>query len=234
MRALHGLLALAARQHGHRRHRRASRKTLELQGVGYRAQRRAARPGPRGRATRIRSQVEAAGGHRASRSRARRGCTSPASTRSWSARWRRTSARCASRSRTRARASATGRARAPEGRQGRQGGQVDEVIKTRRRGAHRAQATRAASARRWPGRPSGRGWPCSAACTHIYAQVIDDERARTLAAAASMPTRRASQGGKATRPNARAPSARRSPRGRRTRASRRSSSTAAATSTTGA
>ena len=106
-RGVHGLTRKLDRQHGHGRRARASRATLEINGVGYRAEVQGQRAAAHASATRTRSstscppgidgQGRAAGGDHARRQRpraARRGRA-------------RRSARCARPSRTRARASST-------------------------------------------------------------------------------------------------------------------------------
>ena len=105
--ALHGLTRTPRRQHGRGRSTRGIRKSLEIQGVGYKAELKPYGVQPRGRLF--------APGHdtrrrRASSSRVRdndAGDASKAPTRSWSARWPRRFATSGRRSRTRARGSGT-------------------------------------------------------------------------------------------------------------------------------
>ena len=128
-------------------------KTLEIQGVGYRAalkgQRPRARarllaPGPDQGARRHRVRGAAAHARRSSR----------ASPSSWSARSPRTSASSARRSPTRARASATRASTSP--------GRSASAHERQDQAQPGASSAAAASARRSPAPPSGRASPCSA------------------------------------------------------------------------
>ena len=108
--------------------------------------------------------------------------------------------------------------------QGREAGMSTSTLEARQR------AGTAASAARRGHRPSGRGWPSSRSNKRIYAQLIDDDRGHTLAAAGR--TRPRCAAWPRGRPPARSASC--WPSGRSAPAWSGSCSTAAATSTTGA
>ena len=205
-------------------------KTLELQGVGYRATQAGEKVTL---AVGFSHPVEVVppAGHPAGSRRHDEGARHAASTRSWSGRSRRTSARCASRSRTRARASATlgEYVRRKAGKAGK-AGQVDEGIEDRPRSAHPATRARAKDRLRHAGAAAAGG--ISQPDAHLRA---GDRRRARAHAGGGFDRREDAEGRRAaTSRRGRRPSARPSRRRRSTRASRRSSSTAAATGTTAA